>query len=172
MSCSIVRWTYFMPRSSDLESLMILSPEDREILNQATSDERVIYLGEIAGKHSDVSVVLRCDQFEDVDCPDDFPAVAAAVFGTGTISGIDLLGCLDDDDDDDDDDDNDDDDDWDDDDDEINGFPEEDWEYDRPRADAQQALEDQQEADGVRIRHRGPAWGRKPDEPGNDYPKD
>ncbi len=83
MSKVLVKFDEYMSRSSNLEGLFISTEEK---VNEMMGKE--VYLGEVAGKHSEVIVTLGSDDIEIISDDANVIQVLSDIFPSGTISGI------------------------------------------------------------------------------------
>jgi hypothetical protein len=84
----VVRWTYYAGRGGDLKSVMLLTSDEWATLKQAAKDKAEVYLGEVCGKHSEVTALLRSEQFEVLTREPSEVAVVQKVIGDG--SGLNI----------------------------------------------------------------------------------
>jgi hypothetical protein len=60
----VIRISFEMRRSADLEEICVVDDEEWETIQKAKENGVSIYLGEVAGKHSEVTVTLDDDCLE------------------------------------------------------------------------------------------------------------
>lgn len=80
MQYKLIRFDGEMNRSADLEIVEIVNEEDWSLIQKAIEEGKELYLGEIAGKHSEVIWTLEADEIkvlsEDQDDIESFRRIA------------------------------------------------------------------------------------------------
>lgn len=78
----IVRYYLDCGRMGDLSGLFVTSTEELE-----AAYGKMVYFGEVLGKHSDICVTFDASQISIVTADEKFIEQFESVIGTGTISG-------------------------------------------------------------------------------------
>jgi hypothetical protein len=79
----VVRWTYYAGRGGDLVSMMVLTDDQWSALQRAAAGGDKVYLGEVCGKHSEVTATLKPEQFTVLTDNPEWASIVQKVIGRG-----------------------------------------------------------------------------------------
>lgn len=86
----VIKWNLYFSRSAPLAATFLATDEDWRLIQ--ASEGQDVYLGEVCGKHSEVSYVVRIKDFKVATEDPDEVKVFAKILPDG--SGFDILSAI------------------------------------------------------------------------------